>query len=416
MIDDRRQGERREEKERVRRRMHARVDPDKYDYYPEKEQADLFDENAHWRVGIYVRVSTDDVKQTTSYELQKRYYEEFVAKHSEWTLVEIYADEGISGTSRKHRDAFNRMVEDCHAGKIDRIICKSVSRFARNVEDCIGIVRELAALNPPVGVFFESECIHSLKDESQMGLSFQAIMAEEESHTRSRSMEASLRMRLDNGIPLTPKLLGYTHDVEGNLIINPEEAPTVKLAFYMYLYGYSTQQIADTFNAIGKRSYLGNINWTSSGISQILRNERHCGDVLTRKTYTIDYRSHKKRANRDGQRPQSRYRDHHEAIVSRDDFIAVQRLLDNAKYKNKSILPELMVIDSGILKGFVVLNPRWGAFSAEDYLRASMSVYPQSEETERPSSSGDKEVQVEAEAGSFDLRGFEIARSELFDR
>lgn len=239
MIDDRRQGERREEKERVRRRMHARVDPDKYDYYPEKEQADLFDENAHWRVGIYVRVSTDDVKQTTSYELQKRYYEEFVAKHSEWTLVEIYADEGISGTSRKHRDAFNRMVEDCHAGKIDRIICKSVSRFARNVEDCIGIVRELAALNPPVGVFFESECIHSLKDESQMGLSFQAIMAEEESHTRSRSMEASLRMRLDNGIPLTPKLLGYTHDVEGNLIINPEEAPTVKLAFYMYLYGYS---------------------------------------------------------------------------------------------------------------------------------------------------------------------------------
>lgn len=265
MIDDRRQGERREEKERVRRRMHARVDPDKYDYYPEKEQADLFDENAHWRVGIYVRVSTDDVKQTTSYELQKRYYEEFVAKHSEWTLVEIYADEGISGTSRKHRDAFNRMVEDCHAGKIDRIICKSVSRFARNVEDCIGIVRELAALNPPVGVFFESECIHSLKDESQMGLSFQAIMAEEESHTRSRSMEASLRMRLDNGIPLTPKLLGYTHDVEGNLIINPEEAPTVKLAFYMYLYGYSTQQIADTFNAIGKRSYLGNINPQADG-------------------------------------------------------------------------------------------------------------------------------------------------------
>lgn len=416
MIDDHKQGERRDAKERVRRRMHTTVDPDKYDFYPGKEEADLFDKNAHWRVGIYVRVSTDDIKQTTSYELQKRYYEEFVAKQETWTLVGIYADEGISGTSRKHRDAFNRMVDDCHAGKIDMIICKSVSRFARNVEDCIGTVRELAALNPPVGVFFESECIQSLKDESQMGLSFQAIMAEEESHTRSRSMEASLRMRLDNGIPLTPKLLGYTHDADGNLIINPEEAPTVKLAFYMYLYGYSTKQIAETFNAIGKRSYLGNINWTPSGIIQILRNERHCGDVLTRKTYTVDYRSHKKRLNRDGQRPQSRYRDHHEAIVSRDDYIAVQRLLNNAKYKNKSILPELMVIDSGILKGFVVLNPRWGAFTAEEYLRASMSVYPPPEGSDAaPGSKVDTEVQVEAEAGSFDLRGFEIARSELFE-
>lgn len=96
-------------------------------------------------------------------------------------------------------------------------------------------------------------------------------------------------MRLDNGIPLTPKLLGYTHDADGCLVPNPDEAPTVKLAFYMYLYGYSTQQIADAFNALGRKSYLGNINWTSSGIVQILRNERHCGDVLTRKTFTPNY-------------------------------------------------------------------------------------------------------------------------------
>lgn len=415
MIDDRKREEHREEKDRVRRRMHVQVDPEKYDFYPERKPADFFDDDVHQRVAIYVRVSTDDVKQTTSYELQKKYYEEFVVKHPNWTLVCIYADEGISGTSRKHRDAFNRMVTDCHAGKIDMIVCKSVSRFARNAPDCIGIVRELAELNPPVGVFFESECIFSLKDESQMGLSFQAIMAEEESHTRSRSMESSLRMRLDHGIPLTPKLLGYTHDSEGNLIINPEEAPTVKLAFYMYLYGYSTQQIANTFNAIGKRSYLGNVKWTSGGIVQILRNERHCGDVLTRKTYTVDFRSHKKRVNRGGQRPQSRYRDHHEAIVSRDDFIAVQRLLDNAKYKNKSILPELLVIDSGILKGFVVLNPRWGAFTTANYLQASKSVYSAEDVVPGADHGAGDEVQIEAEDGSFDLREFEIARSELFD-
>lgn len=112
-------------------------------------------------------------------------------------MIKIYADEGISGTSLKHRDAFNRMIADCKEGKIDLIITKSVSRFARNVEDFLGVVRSLAERKPPVGVFFESECVYSLNDDSQMALSFQATMAEEESHIRSRSMEASLRMRLD---------------------------------------------------------------------------------------------------------------------------------------------------------------------------------------------------------------------------
>ena len=189
-----------------------------------------------------------------------------MVKHPHWTLVNIYADEGISGTSLNKREQFLQMIADAKHGKIDMIITKSVSRFARNVVDFIGIVRDLAERNPPVGVFFESEAIFSLNDDSQLALSFQATMAEEESHTRSRSMESSLRMRLDNGIPLTPKLLGYTHDADGCLVPNPDEAPTVKLAFFMYLYGYSTQQIADAFNALGRKSYLGNINWTSSGI------------------------------------------------------------------------------------------------------------------------------------------------------
>ena len=292
------------------------------------------------------------------------------------------------------------------------IITKSVSRFARNVVDCIGLTRDLAELKPPVGVFFESECIFSLNDDSQMALSFVATMAEEESHTRSRSMETSLRMRLDHGIPLTPKLLGYTHDEEGNLVINPEEAPTVKLAFYMYLYGYSTQQIADTFNSLGRKSYLGNINWTSSGIVQILRNERHCGDVITRKTFTPNYRDHKSVRNR-GERPQSTYHKHHEGIVSRDDFIAVQRMLDNAKYRNKSYLPELRVIESGILKGFVVINPRWAGFKEQDYFEAAQSVYAPTEE--KPTATEQQQPTIPFEVGDFDLRGFEITRSEFFD-
>ena len=415
MIDIKKQRQKELAKEKTRRRMNVQIDPNNYVYYPEEKQIDPFDQYAEYRVVIYVRVSTDDVKQTTSYELQKKYYEDFVVHHPNWTLVHIYADEGISGTQRKHRKDFNQMIADAKTGMFDMIVCKNVSRFARNVTDCIGIVRDLADLKNPVGVFFESECIFSLKEDSQMGLSFLATMAEEESHTRSRSMETSLRMRLDNGIPLTPKLLGYTHDSDGQLIINPDEAPTVKLCFFMYLYGYSTQQIADVLIALGRKSYLGNIKWTAGGIVQILRNERHCGDVLTRKTYTPNFRTHLSKKNK-GKRPQSRYLNHHEAIVSRDDFIAVQQMIDNAKYRNKSYLPEIRVIDSGIFKGYVTINPRWAAFKEAEYYQASQSVYPKvSDEDLNELVDAPDEVEIQVAAGDFDLRGFEVTRSEFFD-
>lgn len=412
MIDNEGRRLKQQQNAKIRKRYNVKVDPDNYVFIPAKKQTDFYDNDINQRVAIYVRVSTDDVKQTTSYELQRKYYEEFVTRHPNWTLVKIYADKGISGTSLKHRDEFNRMIADCKAGKIDMIVTKSVSRFARNVEDFIGTVRNLAEMRPRVGVFFESEAIFSLNDDSQMALTFQATMAEEESHIRSRSMEASLRMRLDHGIPLTPKLYGYTHDEEGELQINPEEAPTVKLMFFMYLYGYSTQQIANTLIEQERLSYFGKLCWTSSGVVSVLRNERHCGDVLTRKTYTENYRTHRTLKNR-GEKPQSWYLNHHEAIISRDDFNAVQRMLDNAKYGNKSILPELRVIETGILKGFVTINPRWAGFKEDDYMNAARSVYVPDEESEE-STQEPQEVTIEVEAGDFDLRGFEIARTEFF--
>lgn len=290
------------------------------------------------------------------------------------------------------------------------IITKSVSRFARNVVDCISMVRMLADLSSPVGVFFESECIFSLKDDSQMALSFQATMAQEESHIRSRSMETSLRMRLDGGLPLTPKLLGYSHDSDGNLVVNPEEAPTVKLIFYMYLYGYTTTEIAEALTELGRKTYLGNVNWTSNSIVQVLRNERHCGDVLTRKTFTPNYLNHKSRKNR-GDRPQSLYRNHHEGIVSRDDYIAVQQMLNSSKYGNRSILPELRVIDSGLLRGFVTINPRWAGFKTADYYQASASIY----EPEERQADNLTTASITLAPGDFDMRDFEIARGEFFD-
>lgn len=412
MLDTENKRLREQQKQKVKKRYNVTIDPENYMFIPAKKQADYYDNDVNQRVAIYVRVSTDDVRQTTSYELQKKYYEEFVTRHPNWTLVNIYADEGISGTSLKHRDEFNRMIADCRAGKIDMIITKSVSRFARNVEDFIGTVRNLAELKPRVGVFFESEAIFSLNDDSQMALTFQATMAEEESHTRSRSMETSLRMRLDHGIPLTPKLFGYTHDEDGELQVNPEEAPTVKLMFYMYLYGYSTQQIADALIEQERRSYFGKLCWTASGVASVLRNERHCGDVLTRKTFTENYRTHRTLKN-NGERPQSWYFNHHAAIVSRDDFNAVQRMLDNAKYGNKSILPELRVIDSGVLKGFVTINPRWAGFKEDDYIRAAQSVYSDHGDSTAPVAEAE-EITIQAEPGDFDLRGFEITRTEFF--
>ena len=410
MIDKSTRKQLAERKERVRRRINTKVDPENYEFIPAKKPIDYYDNDIRQRVAVYARVSTDNVQQTSSYELQKKYYEDFVVHHPNWTLVKIYADEGISGTSLAHRDEFNSMIADCRSGKIDMIITKSVSRFARNVVDCISMVRMLAELPSPVGVFFESECIFSLKDDSQMALSFQATMAQEESHIRSRSMETSLRMRLDGGLPLTPKLLGYSHDADGNLVVNPDEAPTVKLIFYMYLYGYSTSDIAAALTELGRKTYLGNVKWTSNSIVQVLRNERHCGDVLTRKTFTPNYLNHKARKNR-GDRPQSLYRNHHEGIVSRDDFIAVQHLLNNSKYGNRSILPELRVIDSGLLRGFVTINPRWAGFKPSDYYQASASIHPPDEQqadASLPSS-------ITLVPRDFDMRGFEIARSEFFD-
>lgn len=397
------------EREKVQQRYSNRREPDVI--YPAKKQVDFYDGDVHQRVAVYVRVSTDNLGQETSYELQKNYYEEFVLKHPNWTLVRIYADKGISGTSTKHRDELNQMLSDCRSGKIDLIITKSVSRLARNTVDCITMVRNLAELRNPVGVFFESECIFSLNEDTSMPLSFLASIAENESRIRSRSMEVSLAQRLNGGLPLTPKLLGYSHNTMGKLVINPDEAPTVKLIFYMYLSSYSSACIAKTLEELGKTTFLGNTKWTSGAVIQILRNERHCGDVLTRKTWTPDVISHKSKKNR-GERQQSLYKDEHEAIVSRDDFIAVQHMINNAKYGGKSILPELRVIDSGLLKGYVTISPKWAGFKAADYLQASMSVYT---DEDYYGQSTDGEATFEVAAGDFDLRDFEVTNAALFD-
>lgn len=243
-------------KAKIRERYKG-INQDEIEVIPALPQIRLDDPNRTQRVAVYARVSTDDPNQTSSYELQRNHYQDLVNSHINWILVDIYADEGISGTSLKHRDSFIRMINDCRAGKIDLIITKSVARFARNVVDCIKHVRELAALNPPVAVFFETENIYTLNPNSEMSLSFISTLAQEESHTKSEIMNASIEMRFKRGIFLTPPLLGYDKDEDGNLVINEEEAKTVRLIFFMYLYGFSAKQIAEEMTLLKRVTKKG---------------------------------------------------------------------------------------------------------------------------------------------------------------
>ena len=231
-----------------------------------------------------------------------------------------------------------------------------------------------------------------------MALSFLATMAQEESHIKSDIMNASLAMRFSRGILLTPALLGYDKDENGNLVINEEEAKAVKLIFYMYLYGNTCKQIANLLTEYGRKTKKGNTKWNPNSVLQILQNERHCGDVLTRKTWTPDYLTHKSKKNKQNLE-QRRWKNQHEPIISRSDFMAVQELIKNAKYGNKGFLPELKVIKNGILIGFIIINPRWSAFTVEEYTNASKSISASDLQES-------KELEVIVKAGDFDLRNY----------
>ena len=197
------------------------------------------------RVAPYIRVSTDSDEQTSSYELQKNYFTEYVSAQPGWILVDIYSDEGISGTQINHREGIQRLLEDCRAGKIDYIITKSISRFARNIVDCLNMIEELRNLNPPVGVIFETDHIDTLGGNDSLLLSILASLAEAESRNKSEIMNWSIENRFSRGIFLLPELIGFDKDEDGNLVINDDEADTVRLCFYLFLSGFQLSEIAD---------------------------------------------------------------------------------------------------------------------------------------------------------------------------
>ncbi|HES8204879.1 TPA: recombinase family protein [Streptococcus pyogenes] len=282
------------------------------------------------KVAAYCRVSTDQEEQLSSYENQVNYYRDYISKHEDYELVDIYADEGISATNTKKRDAFNRLIQDCRAGKVDRILVKSISRFARNTLDCIKYVRELKELG--VGVTFEKENIDSLDSKGEVLLTILSSLAQDESRSISENATWGIRKKFERGEVRvnTTKFMGYDKDENGRLIINPGQAETVKFIYEKFLEGYSPESIAKYLNDNEIPGWTGKANWYPSAIQKMLQNEKYKGDALLQKTFTVDFLT-KKRVQNDGQVNQYYVENSHEAIIDKDTWELVQLELARRK-------------------------------------------------------------------------------------
>ena len=281
------------------------------------------------RVAAYCRVSTGMDDQLVSLETQKSHYENLIGSNPEWEYAGLYYDEGISGTSKEKRPALLQMIADCEAGKLDRILVKSLSRFARNTTDCLELVRKLLDLG--VTIYFEKENLDTGSMESELLLSIMSSLAESESVSISENSKWSVRHRFQNGtfkIGYAP----YGYDVkDGEMTINEDEAKWVRWIFEQTLRGKASSTIARELNEMQVPSRRGG-NWTSTTIRGMLTNEKYVGDCLFQKTYS-DFRF-KRHANH-GERDQFYMEGHHEAIISREDFEAAGALLlQRAQEKN----------------------------------------------------------------------------------
>ena len=318
------------------------------------------------RVAAYCRVSTEEEAQASSFELQVEHYTKYIGAHEDWVLAGIYADEGISGTQVKHREQFLQMIEDCKAGKIDMIITKSISRFARNVLDCLSTIKTLKGLNPQVGIYFEKENIDSLDEKSDVFLTMLASFAQEESRSISSNIRWAIRNRMKEGTQKIPTnaLYGYDTDDDGNMVIVESEAEVIRTIYRKFVQGTHPADIAESLNDEGITTVMGN-PWSSSAVKNILRNEKYCGDVIMQKTITVDYLTHKTKKN-EGEMDQFYIKNHHDAIISREIWEIAQDMLDSLpgrRRKKPKKQQRLVGVKDGLLQGFVPIRPEWKTIS-----------------------------------------------------
>lgn len=327
----------------------------KYDKHERVEQKKM-------RVAAYCRVSTLLEQQEGSYEAQVDYYTEKINSNPNWKCAGIFADDGKSATQTKKRDDFNVMIEACMAGKVDLVLTKSVSRFARNTVDALQYIRKLKEKNIPV--IFEKEGVNTMESGGELLITILSSQAQEESRNISENTRWGLTRRFENGIISVnhTKFLGYTKDKDGNLVIVPEEAVIVKRIFREYLEGKSIIQIAKGLETDGIKTVTGLEYWHPETIDKMLSNEKFCGDACMQKTYTIDFLT-KKKVKNEGYAPQYYIEDNHEAIIPKELFHQVQvekarraslnksaitrkankSKKEKSKYSSKYVLTELLV-------------------------------------------------------------------------
>ena len=279
-------------------------------------------EESRIRIAAYCRVSTDSADQKDSFDAQVEYYTRYIGENPNWALADIYADQGISGTSMAKRDEFNRMIADCQRGKIDRIITKSVSRFARNTVDCLDTVRKLSAIG--ISVLFQKEQIDTAKMSSEFLLALAGVQAQDESVSISQNVKWGCKTRMKHGELVGSAAYGYVLK-NGTLVINEEEAEVIRTIFRLYLSGMGKPKIADYLNE-NNIPYHGSVeNWSLNTIDYILQNERYIGDALLQKTFTSDRLPFKRHRNK-GNCPMYYVSFSHPPIISREDFEAVREL------------------------------------------------------------------------------------------
>ena len=246
----------------------------------------------------------------------------YIESHEDYTMAGIYADEGITATNTKKREDFKRMIQDCEKGNIDLVITKSISRFARNTQDCLFYARKLKELRIPI--IFEKENINTMDASGELLFTILSSLAQEESRNISENCKWAIRHNFAKGKPTlnTKNFLGYDKDDEGNLVINKKQAELVKRIFRMYEEGLSENEIGHVLRDEGIKGVRGD-SWPNTAIKNLLQNEKYCGDLLMQKTYTVDFLS-KKKAKNNGEVEQYFIEDDHEAIIPKDEWKAVQ--------------------------------------------------------------------------------------------
>lgn len=310
------------------------------------------------RVAAYCRVSTDSEEQITSYNNQMHFYKEMISSNPEWYFAGMYADEGISGTRADKRPQFKKMIDDCLNGKIDYIITKSVSRFARNTVDCLDYVRLLKSRG--IGIFFEEQNIDTLKSDSELYLVIYAGFAQSESESISKNITWSYRKNFEEGkvVFTYSKMLGYKKGENGQPEIVPEEAKIVETIFEMYLGGSTLRQIFDAVETDVAKVEGKKIKFSCQSIKNILLNEKYCGDAILQKTVTVDCILKKRKKNSGEDAPMYYVHNNHPAIISREMFNKVQEEMTRRK-----------VIIPASKKSTISSTGRYSKFALTDVLK-----------------------------------------------